>query len=67
MTDRGHKVLAGFVRLADGDRDDVTEAINHFLSATPRERVALRHEFEEAVMGPVHSGCPCCQRAADDE
>jgi hypothetical protein len=67
MTDRGHKVLAGFVRLAEADRDAVTGAINHFLSASPREREVLRHEFEEAVMGPVRSGCPCCQREADDE
>jgi len=62
MTDQGHKVLAGFVRLSDADRDAVTEAMNRFLAAPPPERSALRRSFLEAIMGPVRSGCPCCQR-----
>jgi hypothetical protein len=62
MTDAGQKVLAGFVRLSDADRSGVTEAINCFLAASPPERAELRHEYEKAVMGPVDSACPCCQR-----
>lgn len=62
MTDAGQKVLAGFVRLTDADRRGVTDAINRFLAATPPERGELRREYENAVMGPVDSACPCCQR-----
>ena len=62
MTDAGRKVLAGFVRLSNADRDGVTSAVNRFLAATPAERAKLKQEYEEAVMGPVDSACPCCHR-----
>lgn len=62
MTDAGHKVLAGFMRLSEADRVGVTDAINRFIAAAPAEREELRREYEKAVMGPVSSGCPCCQR-----
>jgi hypothetical protein len=60
MTDAGHKVLAGFVRLSGSDQNGVVEAMNRFLAATPEERERLRKEHVEAVMGPVGSDCPCC-------
>jgi len=62
MTDAGKKVLAGFVRLSVSDRDEVTGAVNRFLAASPPERAKLRKQYENAVMGPEDSACPCCQR-----
>jgi hypothetical protein len=62
MTDAGHKVLTGFVRLSHSDQHEVIEAMNLFLAGTPAERAHLREEYEEAVMGPVASACPCCGR-----
>jgi hypothetical protein len=62
MTDAGHKVLAGFVRVSDTDQSEIIEAMNRFLAANPSERQDLRREYETSVMGPVGSGCPCCGR-----
>lgn len=63
MTDGAHKVLTGFVRLSSSDQHEVIEAMNRFLAGTPAERSRLRKEYEEAVMGPVGSSCPCCSRS----
>lgn len=63
MTDAARKVLTGFVRLSPTDRSEVTDAMNHFLAGTPAEQSRLRKEYEEAVMGPVGSSCPCCRRS----
>lgn len=62
MTDAGRKVLTGFVRLSSSDRREVTDAMNQFLAGTPTEQTRLRREYEQAVMGPVGSSCPCCSR-----
>lgn len=63
MTDAARKVLTGFVRLSPSDRSEVTDAMNRFLAGTPAEQSRLRKEYEEAVMGPVGSSCPCCSRS----
>jgi hypothetical protein len=60
MTDSGHKVLNGFVRLSYGDQREVVEGINRFLAATAEERSQLMEELQAAVMGPIGTGCPCC-------
>ena len=65
MTDAGHKVLTGFVRLSSADRLEVVEAVNRFLAGTPAEQSRMRKEYEEGVMGPVGSSCPCCSRAEE--
>jgi hypothetical protein len=63
MTDAARKVLTGFVRLSSSDRREVTDAMNQFLAGTPAEQSRLRKEYEEAVMGPEGSSCPCCSRS----
>jgi hypothetical protein len=63
MTDAGHKVLTGFVRLSSSDRREVTDAMNQFLAGTSAEQSRLRTEYEKAVMGPEGSSCPCCDRS----
>jgi hypothetical protein len=63
MTDAGHKVLTGFARLSSSGRREVPDAMNQFLAGTSAEQSRLRKEYEEAVMGPVGSSCPCCSRS----
>jgi hypothetical protein len=63
MTDVAHKVLTGFARLSYSDQHEVIEAMNRFLAGTSAEQSRLRKEYEESVMGPVGSSCPCCAAA----
>jgi len=63
MTDAGHKVLTGFVRLSCADRDGVMNAVNRFLAAAPPEHAVREQQCEEALVGPVDSARPCFRRS----
>ena len=67
MTDAAHKVLTGFARLSYSDKHAVMEAMNRFLAETSAEQSRLLKEYEESVMGPVGSSCPCCAAAQKSE
>ena len=67
MTDAAHKVLTGFARLTYSDQHAVMEAMNRFLAGTSAEQSRLLREYEESVMGPVGSSCPCCAAAQKSE
>ena len=66
MTNQGKKVVAGFYRLRDIDRDEVFEEIQKFWMADYTEKEHLRENLEEraaVVLGPLDPHrCPCCGR-----
>lgn len=67
MTKDAEIVLAGFVKLSEGDQKEVAEAINeyHRSDRTAQKSIGASWEKrgrERILMGPVSAACPCCGR-----
>lgn len=65
MTEKGSKVLKGFLGLNSTERIDFIEELNRYQSAGVGsvQRQALESEVrQKASLGPKNSICDCCGR-----
>lgn len=64
MTKAAEKVVAGFVKLSQSDRNKVVEELNKLINAPQNEKKAIEESYAIRAgidLGPIQQGsCPCC-------
>jgi hypothetical protein len=66
MNDKTRRVFAGWLKLTEGERRDLENAVREYNTATLSEQRRLMESTRDSVTkmetGPLPGGCPCCGR-----
>lgn len=62
MNEKVNKVLVGFARLTDAEKEHFIKTIKEYDGAGPFTRQALNEGMLQKSVGPKDSYCTCCGR-----